>query len=107
LNKILESNFGLIYNLFKITGKYRCFFAQLPKNTITGKNKTENHFSHYQRSQVDISSYTRLNISTSFNCEKINKLPVKVNLEESACNILLNLFGLVWTAARANSAEPV
>jgi hypothetical protein len=30
-----------------------------------GKNKTENHFSHYPRSQVDINSYTRLKIAMS------------------------------------------
>jgi hypothetical protein len=28
-------------------------------------NKTENHFSHYPRSQVDINSYTRLKIAMS------------------------------------------
>jgi hypothetical protein len=49
------------------------------KNNKNNKNnKTENHFSHYPRSQVDISSYTRLNIATSFNCGKSNKLLVKV-----------------------------
>jgi hypothetical protein len=29
------------------------------------QNKTENHFSHYPRSQVDINSYTRLKIAMS------------------------------------------
>jgi hypothetical protein len=35
--------------------------AQRKKNL----NKTENHFSHYPRSQVDINSYTRLKILLS------------------------------------------
>jgi hypothetical protein len=29
------------------------------------QHKTENHFSHYPRSQVDINSYTRLKIELS------------------------------------------
>jgi hypothetical protein len=33
--------------------------------TNLSKNKTENHFSHYPRSQVDINSYTRLKIAMS------------------------------------------
>jgi hypothetical protein len=33
-------------------------------------NKTENHFSHYPRSQVDINSYTRLKIAMSLIAEK-------------------------------------
>jgi hypothetical protein len=52
----------------------------------SSKNKTENHFSHYPRSQVDINSYTRLNIATSLNCEKNNKLLVKVEISKSGRN---------------------
>jgi hypothetical protein len=61
-------------------------------------NKTENHFSHYPRSQVDISSYTRLNIATSLNCGKSNKLPVK-----AWSNWTKNKFKSVKKAARACS----
>jgi hypothetical protein len=35
------------------------------KNTKNSTNKTENHFSHYPRSQVDINSYTCLKIAMS------------------------------------------
>jgi hypothetical protein len=40
--------------------------AALQKNSSKKTlNKTENHFSHYPRSQVDINSYTRLKIAMS------------------------------------------
>jgi hypothetical protein len=70
----------------------------VPQITKSQKNKTENHFSHYPRSQVDISSYTRLNIATSLNCGKSNKLPVK-----AWSNWTKNKFKSVKKAGRACS----
>jgi hypothetical protein len=55
-------------------------------------NKTENHFSHYPRSQVDINSYTRLKIAMSLiagqGCRA--RLPGKAALQGCMqwCNML-------------------
>jgi hypothetical protein len=69
-------------SLLLVTIKYHFAFSS-EKNW---DNKTENHFSHYPRSQVDIRLHTRLNISTSLNCGKSNKLPVKFEISKSGQN---------------------
>jgi hypothetical protein len=47
--------------------KKKCaFFTSIgTTSNADKKNKTETHFSHYPRSQVDINSYTRLKIAMS------------------------------------------
>jgi hypothetical protein len=62
----------------------------MPKvNLKTHFNKTENHFSHYPRSQVDINSYTRLKIAMSLIAGKLElncraRLAGKVKLDNNA-----------------------